>query len=214
MKDEQSDYRAARIQAAVVRTVAGEMEREGLGPNENDELRAQALEESARLVGLSVARTASPIRSTDPGRTPAALAGDGSRGRVLVVEDDDATRTAIARGLAPAYEIVTARDGAEGIELASGQTFDAIVTDIGMPEVDGITMIDRIRARASSPMIPVVFLTGETAPEQVIAGLAGGAVAYLVKPVDLELLDQELQWALDAARGAHAVADGAPRRTR
>jgi CheY-like chemotaxis protein len=214
MKDEQSVYRAARIQAAVVRTVAGEMEREGLGPNENDELRAQALEESARLVGLSVARTASPIRSTDPGRTTAALAGDGSRGRVLVVEDDDATRTAIARGLAPAYEIVTARDGAEGIELASGQTFDAIVTDIGMPEVDGITMIDRIRARASSPMIPVVFLTGETAPEQVIAGLAGGAVAYLVKPVDLELLDQELQWALDAARGAHAVADGAPRRTR
>ena len=54
----------------------------------------------------------------------------------------------------------------------------------------------------------------ETAPERVIAGLAGGAVAYLVKPVDPELLEQELQWALDDARGAHAAADGDPRRAR
>jgi CheY-like chemotaxis protein len=201
VKDEGSVHRAARIQAAVVRTVASEMKREGRGPDENEELRAQAVEESARLVRLSVARPAPPSRSTDPCPTTA-RDGDRSRRRVLVVEDDDATRSAIARGLAPAYAIVTARDGAEGLELACSHTFDAIVTDIGMPEVDGITMIDRIRARRSSSMIPVVFLTGETAPERVIAGLESGGVAYLVKPVDLDLLDRELQWALEGAPGS------------
>jgi DNA-binding response OmpR family regulator len=116
--------------------------------------------------------------------------------RVLVVEDDDETRHAIARGLAPEYEVVVAADGREGLKAACEQSFDVIVADIGMPEMDGITMVDRIRRMRAPSAVPVVFLTAETAPERIAEGFSAGGTSYLTKPVDLELLDHELRWVL------------------
>ena len=84
----------------------------------------------------------------------------------------------------------------EGLKAASETPFDAIITDIGMPELDGIAMVDRIRQMQAPAVVPVFFLTAETAPERVVAGLAVEGTSYLVKPVDLDLLDQELRLAL------------------
>ena len=208
MKDEQSALRAARAQAAIVRTLATEMQREGQGREEAEGLHAQAAEESARLVsaidGLARKRAATPPPRGEP--RPDLLSGGQRRPRVLVVEDDDATRVAIARGLAPKYEVVTAGNGMEGLNAALATPFDAIVTDIGMPELDGIAMVDRIRRMQAPAVVPVLFLTAETAPERVVAGLAVEGTSYLVKPVDLDLLDQELQLALASPRAPPGLA--------
>jgi CheY-like chemotaxis protein len=202
VKDEQSALRAARAQAAIVRTLATEMQREGQGGEEAASLRAQAVEESARLVstleGLAKVRTATPIPGGEP--WPEESAGARRWPRVLVVEDDDATRAAIARGLAPEYDVTAAGNGMEGLEVASETTFDAIITDIQMPEMDGVTMVERIRRMRAPAVVPVVFLTAETAPERVLAELSVEATSYLVKPVDLDLLDHELRSALAGRR--------------
>ena len=203
MNDENSALRNARAQAAILRTLVGEMEREDGSLEESGGLRAQAVEESARLVsaleGLSRARSSSP---PERGGSPKERLSTGVRTwpRVLVVDDDDETRAAIAKGLGPEYEVVTAADGVEGLKAASEAPFDAIVSDIHMPEMDGITMVARIRQMRLPAVVPVVFLTGVTVPEQVAAGFSAGGTSYLVKPVDLELLDQELRLALSVPR--------------
>jgi DNA-binding response OmpR family regulator len=119
---------------------------------------------------------------------------------VLVVEDDDETRRAIALGLAASYDVSTAEDGAEGLRAAFDRTFDAIVTDVRMPTMDGITMAEKVAARYGA-FIPVVFLTAETDPVRVAAGFSAGGASFLVKPLDLELLDAELRWLLGATTG-------------
>jgi CheY-like chemotaxis protein len=199
VKDENPALRAARAHAAVVRTLANEMQREGRGSEETEDLRAQAIEEAARLV--SAVEGLSRTRSEPPAAAPRASPNDRPMAgavapRILVVEDDDETRAAIARGLAPEYDVVVASNGLEGLKAASELFFDAIVSDIGMPEMDGITMVDRIRKMRAPAVVPVVFLTGEVAPERVAAGFSAGGTSYLVKPVDLDLLDQEIRWIL------------------
>jgi CheY-like chemotaxis protein len=205
VKDEHSARRAARAQAAIVRTLAAEIQREGCREGAEG-LNAQAVEESARLVsaieGLGRMRVANPAPRDDPRPEASSSTSAGRWPRVLVVEDDDATRVAIVRGLAPEYEVIAASNGMEGLKAASKTSFDAIITDIGMPEMDGITMVDRIRRMREPAVVPVVFLTAETAHERVVAGLSLEGTSYLVKPVDLDLLDQELRSALAGPLGS------------
>lgn len=118
------------------------------------------------------------------------------------MEDDDATRVAIARGVAPEYEVIAAGNGKAGLKAASEIAFDAIVTDIGLPEMDGITMVDRIRRMRAPAVVPVVFLTAAGAPERAVAGSYVEGASYLVKPVDLDLLDHELRTALASSFGS------------
>jgi CheY-like chemotaxis protein len=204
VKNENPALRDARAQAAVLRTLATEMERQGPESAAAESLREQAIEESARLVSAYAKLAES---RSEPGGAAGAVGapeGPGTMGRrwprVLVVEDDDDTRTAIARGLAPEYEVVVAVNGVEGLRAASESSFDAIVADLAMPEMDGITMVEEIRRRRAPAAIPVIFLTAESAPERVVAGFSAGGTSYLVKPVDLELLDQELRMALASPR--------------
>jgi CheY-like chemotaxis protein len=190
-------------QATIAGTPTTEMRREGQGGEDGEGLHTQAVEESAPPVsaieGLAGMRAAPTLRD---GSRPEESSTTARRWpRVLVVEDDDATRVAIERGLAPEYEVVAAGNGMEGLKVASETAFDAIVTDIGMPEMDGVTMVDRIRRMRAPAVVPVVFLTAETAPERVVAGLSVEGTSYLVKPVDLDRLDQELRLALAGSSG-------------
>jgi CheY-like chemotaxis protein len=206
VNDRDRALRSVRAQTAIVRTLAAETQREGQADDSAEDLRAQAVQESARLVSavesLSKTRSSAPPSAKDVSHPRAPLPIADCSPRVLVVEDDDETRHAIAWGLAPEYEVVAAANGLEGLKAASEQSFDAIVADIGMPEMDGITMVDRIRRMRAPAAVPVVFLTAETAPERIAEGFSAGGASYLTKPVDLELLDQELRWVLAGAHGA------------
>jgi CheY-like chemotaxis protein len=196
VKDEDEVLRATRAQAAIVRTLTAETQREGRVTHEAADLRAQALEESARLVAAAEnlvrwrsSRAPAPAEVLPP-KDPAVVGQ--RRLRILVVEDDEQTRLAIARGLANKYDVLAVGDGVQGLLAAGAAPFDAIVTDIWMPEIDGVTMVERIRRMNAPAVVPVIFLTGETAPDRVAAGFSAGGTSYLVKPVDLDLLDLEL----------------------
>lgn len=122
----------------------------------------------------------------------------GQRARVLVVEDDENTRSALAGWLRHEYDVDTACDGVEGLEVATreGPPPDVILADVSMPRLDGVAMVKRIKEFESLRHIPVVFLTGQATPASVIAGIAAGARAYLTKPIDLDVLDRKLRSAL------------------
>lgn len=121
-----------------------------------------------------------------------------ARRRILVVEDDPSTREALASWLTYEYDVVTACDGLQGLELATTMDPgpDVILADVWMPRLDGISMVVRIKSLASLRHVPVIFLTGQVAPRSMIAGISAGARAYLPKPVDLDVLDRKLQSAL------------------
>jgi CheY-like chemotaxis protein len=202
VKNEDEVLRATRAQAAVMRTLTAETQREGRVNHETADLQAQTLEESARLVAAAEnlvrwrSSRALPPAEVSPSTEPAVVGQ--RRLRILVVEDDEQTRLALARGLASEYDVLAVGDGVQGLEAAAAAPFDAIVTDMWMPEMDGVTMVERIRRMKAPAAVPVVFLTGETAPERVAAGFSAGGTSYLIKPVDLDLLGLELRCVLGA----------------
>ncbi len=108
--------------------------------------------------------------------------------RVLVVEDDPRLAALIARGLREeAYAVDTCADGPGAITQAVVNSYDAIVLDVMLPGVDGLTVVETLRARQVHT--PVLMLTARDAVADRIAGLDAGADDYLVKPFDFgELL--------------------------
>jgi CheY-like chemotaxis protein len=183
-----------RAQAAIVRTLSEELERLDPTTAAAAGLRMQLAEESGRLAfridpGLAAHGGADPV------------VGRRERAHILVVDDDDGARTALATWLSEDYDVTTACDGTEGIELARARPPDAVIADVWMPHLDGISMVRQMKGMDSLRSVPVLFLTGQTSPDSVRAGLSAGATAYLEKPVDLDVLGRELLAALRAARG-------------
>ncbi len=126
------------------------------------------------------------------------------RARLLLVEDDESTRTALAQWLRYEYDVVTAVDGIDALETAAAMTPppDVILTDVWMPRLDGISMVRRMKNIDGLRRVPVIFLTGQTSVQSVVAGIAAGARAYLPKPVELDMLDRKLRSALGSRAGA------------
>ncbi len=111
--------------------------------------------------------------------------GPSLRGKVLVVEDDEQVRRPLARSLSTVgYDVATAADGVEAVALLAGDAFDVIVSDIAMPELDGIQLLRAIRERDAD--VPVVLVTGAPDVATAMQAIRLGALLYLTKPVDLE----------------------------
>lgn len=101
--------------------------------------------------------------------------------RILVVEDDKALRHSVEVSLAGAGFAVTATgSGAEALEAATGGGFDAMVLDVGLPDVDGFEILTSLRRGGS--VLPILMLTARDALDDRVAGLDLGADDYLVKP--------------------------------
>jgi two-component system, OmpR family, response regulator MprA len=112
--------------------------------------------------------------------------------RVLVVDDDRAVRDALRRALTLAgYEVRLAEGGAEAIELVAEALPDAVVLDIGMPEIDGLEVCRRLRLLGNR--VPILMLTARDAVSDRVAGLDAGADDYLVKPFDVGELKARLR---------------------
>jgi two-component system response regulator MprA len=112
--------------------------------------------------------------------------------RVLVVDDDRAVREALRRVLTLAgYELQTADGGAAAIELVVQAVPDAVVLDLGMPDVDGLEVCRRLRLLGSR--VPILMLTAREEVSDRVAGLDAGADDYLVKPFDVDELKARLR---------------------
>ena len=102
---------------------------------------------------------------------------------ILAVDDSASLRMAIRIALTGAGYIVTeASDGVDGLTKANATRFDMIVTDLNMPNMDGLTMIKEIRKNPSQAGVPIIFLTTESDPEMKNQAKAAGATGWLVKP--------------------------------
>ena len=194
------------MQNAVLRALAHELLRDGAEPASVDGLQVQVAEESARLAStirdLTTTRSSRPPASSRRERVAVDVSQPSPvrRRRVLLVDDDEAARLAVARWFEHDYDVMTARDGLDGIRCALETPPDVIIADVEMPELDGIAMLARMRTIDSLRDIPVVFLTGHTELAGIAAGFSVGGHSYLTKPVDLELLEEEVQSALGPPR--------------
>jgi DNA-binding NtrC family response regulator len=114
---------------------------------------------------------------------PAPRADQPSGGGVVLLVDDDAqVRFVIRETLAIAgCQVEEAASGDQALRLLGAQTFDAIVSDIAMPGMDGVELLRRIRAR--DPDVPVILLTGRPRLETAVEAIEAGALRYLQKPV-------------------------------
>ena len=114
------------------------------------------------------------------------MTGD-SGAKVLIAEDDRSVRQSLQRALRyEGYEISLAVDGAEALEAVKDDRPDALVLDIMMPHVDGLSVCRRIRAKGDD--LPILMLTAKHEVSDRVAGLDAGADDYLVKPFALEEL--------------------------
>jgi DNA-binding response OmpR family regulator len=100
--------------------------------------------------------------------------------RVLLVEDDESIVEIVRLGLSyEAMDCIVARDGVEAVRLHQETLPDIVVLDLMLPELDGFTVLGRIRAHRATP---VIVLTARDAPDDRVAGLEAGADDYLTKP--------------------------------
>lgn len=107
---------------------------------------------------------------------------DRAPARILVVDDSITSRTLEQSVLAAAgYDVVTAVDGAEGWRAIEREAIELVVSDVEMPNLDGIGLCERIRATASTASLPVILVTSLDEPAQRARGLEAGADAYLTK---------------------------------
>ncbi len=147
------------------------------------------------LLVVDLADVAARVHGGGPSHAPALQpsAPSGS-GRVLVAEDSDVIREAIRRELVAAgFEVVTASDGQEALELALRERFDAISTDVMMPRMDGYELTRRLRADPRYATLPIVMVTGKDERLDTLRGYDSGASAYITKPADARELVRTLR---------------------
>ena len=105
-----------------------------------------------------------------------------SKPRILLVEDEATLREHLADALADAYIVDTAGNGSEALKSVLKTLPDLIVTDIVMPDLDGIELLKALRSTRRTQTIPVLLISGRALDEQRIAGFNEGADGYLAKP--------------------------------
>jgi signal transduction histidine kinase/ligand-binding sensor domain-containing protein/DNA-binding response OmpR family regulator len=107
--------------------------------------------------------------------------------KLLIVEDNDELRDYL-KTIFSSYSLMVAADGKEGVALATEQVPDIIVSDIIMPEMDGIGLCARVKSNLITSHIPVILLTAKSDIQHKIKGIETGADAYIEKPFDTEYL--------------------------
>jgi two-component system response regulator MprA len=127
--------------------------------------------------------------------------------RLLVVDDDRALREVLRRALELAgYEVVLTESGAGALAEVSGSVPDAVVLDIGLPDIDGLEVCRLLRREGNR--VPVLMLTARDAVSDRIDGLDAGADDYLVKPFDIDELKARIRALLRRAGGLDGDGQG------
>ncbi|KOG85223.1 response regulator transcription factor [Streptomyces varsoviensis] len=125
------------------------------------------------------------MTATSPKGRTELLRNDGSPVRVLVVDDENALSDLLSMALRyEGWDVRTAADGAGAVRAACDFRPDAVVLDMMLPDMDGLSVLGRLRRER--PEVPVLFLTAKDSVEDRIAGLTAGGDDYVTKPFSLE----------------------------
>ncbi|MBN1478099.1 sigma-54-dependent Fis family transcriptional regulator [Candidatus Sumerlaeota bacterium] len=135
--------------------------------------------------------------------------------RVMIVDDEPAMRLALREVMRPRWEVVEAADGAEALRALQRTRIDLILTDVRMPEVSGLQLLERLREVPEAP--PVIVMTAFATIEDAVEAMRMGAVDYLMKPFSSDIVIEAVERALsrrsDPRRSA-AVRGGGNGRSR
>lgn len=156
---------------------------------------------SVRLPMRRIAATEAPHSSERPDITPAAVAGGSDKRilekpvvsnkkkpHVLFVDDNRDLIDFLKDEFSDTYEVNVAYNGIEALELIGQTKFDLIVTDLMMPEMDGIELSRRLKSNAATVDVPLIMLTAKQDMGTIIEGLTLGADDYITKPFNNEIL--------------------------
>ena len=120
------------------------------------------------------------------------------KGRILIVDDDPAIRGLVQAVLeAEGYQVVAASDGTEGVKILDAEPrpidFKLVILDMMMPGMHGLDVLTRMKLHSHTSVLPVLMLTAEKKPEDVLSGYSTGADYYITKP----FTRQQLLFGLD-----------------
>lgn len=118
---------------------------------------------------------------------------DGKKATVLLVEDNDDFRFYIKDNLKTAFNVIEAENGKKGWQKALAQHPNLVVSDISMPEMNGIDLCRKIKGDKRTSHIPVILLTALIGEEQQLKGLETGATDYMTKPFNFEILQSKIR---------------------
>ncbi|NDV83786.1 hybrid sensor histidine kinase/response regulator transcription factor [Bacteroides sp. 51] len=136
-----------------------------------------------------------PIRSLTPALSRGEGWGEasGEAPLILIVDDSDDFRLFMKDSLKADYQIKEATDGAKAWELIPTLQPDIIVSDVMMPEIDGIELCKLVKTDIRTSHIPLILLTARSAEEQKLEGLESGADDYITKPFNFEILSLRIK---------------------
>jgi len=127
-----------------------------------------------------------------------------SRGRVLLVDGERSVLESYARSLIKAgFEVGEASTGVEALDRVEAEDFDVVLTDLSMPEMDGLTLLRTLRARDFD--MPVILMLSEPDNRAAIEAMEGGTLRYLVKPIDPKALRETADLAVRRYRSRLSV---------
>jgi CheY-like chemotaxis protein len=130
--------------------------------------------------------------------------------RILLVEDNEMNRDMLSRRLArKGYEVLTADNGAQGLDAAASEKPDLILMDMSLPVIDGWEATRRLKTCEETQAIPVIALTAHAMAADLEKALQAGCDDYDTKPVELRRLLEKIERLLHA--GDRAPAEGSPR---
>lgn len=108
---------------------------------------------------------------------------------ILIVDDSQTVRQVLQLALGDAgYEVIEAEDGFDALRKISGVRVDMLITDLNMPNMDGLELIKKVREDSQHRFTPIVMLTTESSEEKKKAGREAGASGWIVKPFKPEQL--------------------------
>lgn len=119
--------------------------------------------------------------------------------RILVIDDEENIRATLAEFLTlTGYQVATAADGREGLDRLGADSFDLVLSDLKMPGVDGIAVIEWVKE--TQPELPVIVMTGFATVDTTIRALRLGAEDYLLKPFSLDEIERTVENSLEKRR--------------
>ena len=157
------------------------------------------LEEALRWLPAEAAPPwASPAGASAAGAEAAGPAPAG--GSVLIADDNADMRDYLLRLLQPHYQVMAVADGRAALDAARAAPPDLIVSDVMMPEIDGLGLVHALRANPRTAGVPVLLLSARAGQEAAVEGLAAGADDYLIKPFAAQELLARVRANIDLTR--------------
>jgi DNA-binding response OmpR family regulator len=125
---------------------------------------------------------------------------------LLVVDDNEMNRDLLSRRLQrKGYSVEVADGGAAALNPVEGETFDLILLDIMMPDIDGMEVLTRLRETHSQTDLPIIMATAKDESSDIVAALKRGANDYVNKSLDLPVVQARVANALARKRAAEAL---------